>query len=423
MYRRNVTGRLCASLEDSPVVFLQGARQTGKSTLVKWLAGEQHPARYLTLDDPMVLVAAQGDPVGFISEFREPIIIDEVQRAPGLFQAIKRAVDRERCPGQFLLTGSADALLLPRVGEALTGRVELVTLRPLSQGELEGVVEGFVDAVFEEHLPLPESGANGQGMASRVVVGGYPEMLRRRTQQAREAWLDAYVALLVQRDIRELADIEHAVAMPRLLRMLAARTGSLLNYARLASELGLPQSTLKRYLAYLQVLFLHQPVPAWAANTGKRLMKSPKNALVDTGVAAGLLGVDVDRLREERTLLGSLLECFVVEELRKQRAWSRTRPGVFHLRTHSQQEVGIILEDRRGRVVGIEVKATHTVNKHDLAGLRLLRSVAGKRFVRGILLYMGEEAVPLGADLLALPIPSLWALQATTDGYARSGNR
>ncbi len=219
-------------------------------------------------------------------------MIDEVQRAPDLFFAIKQVVDQDRTPGKFLLTVSADVLLLPRVGEALTGRTELMTLHPLSQGEMAGRVEGFIDALFESStLEAPQgTEVTSDEIVSRVALGGYPEALRRRTAKRRQSWFDAYVALLVQRDIQDLANIEHATAVPRILRLLATRSSSTLNYANLASDLQLPQTTLKRYLAYLETLFLHQPVPAWLANIGKRLVKSPKLALVDTGLAAALVG-------------------------------------------------------------------------------------------------------------------------------------
>ncbi len=416
MYRRNLTGALLAALADSPVVFLQGARQTGKSTLVQQLANEDHPARYLTLDDPTILAAAQADPVGFLAAAPERMVLDEVQHAPNLLRAIKQAVDRDRSPGRFLLTGSADVLLLPQIGEALTGRVEILTLWPLSQGEMAGVTEGFVDAVFEEEFPRRTSFTTSRSdIANRVTLGGFPEVVRRGTPERREAWFDAYVALLVQRDIRDLANIEYATAIPRLLRLLATRTSGLLNNTNLATALQLPQTTLKRYLAYLETLFLYQPVPPWMVNLGKRLVKSPKAALVDSGLTAYLLGLDPERVTEDPATLGSLLESFVVGELRKQSAWSRCRPTVGHFRTHNQQEVDIVLENRAGRVVGIEVKAAHTVTARDFSGLSLLQSALDERFVQGVLLYLGEEAIPFGPRLWAVPISALWEVQARPD--------
>ncbi len=414
MYHRNLTQPLLSSLVDSPVVFLQGARQTGKSTLARWVASERHPARYLTLDDPGVLDAALGDPVGFIAAQRDAVVIDEAQRAPDLFFAIKQVVDQDRTPGKFLLTGSADVLLLPRVGEALTGRTELMTLHPLSQGELAGRVEGFVDALFESStLEAPQgTEVTSDEIVSRVALGGYPEALRRRTAERRQSWFDAYVALLVQRDIQDLANIEHATAVPRILRLLAARSSSTLNYANLASDLQLPQTTLKRYLAYLETLFVHQPVPAWSANIGKRLVKSPKLALVDAGLAAALLGMSPGRLAEDRTLFGRLLESFVMCELRRQRTWSRTRPNVHHFRTHGRHEVDIVLEDRAGRVVGVEVKAAHSVTNADFAGLRLLKQFLGERFVQGVALHMGSQMIPFAPDLNAVPLWALWTVGA-----------
>ncbi len=220
------------------------------------------------------------------------------------------------------------------------------------------------------------------------------------------------MALLIQRDIRDLASIERAAAFPRLLRMLAARTGTFLNYAALASGLQLPQTTLKRYMAYLETLFIHQPLTPWATNIGKRLVKSPKITLVDTGLGAYLIGLNAQRLAGDPSLAGHLFENFVVNELKKQIAWRHRRSAMFCFRTHSQQEVDIVREDRAGGVVGIEVKSAHTVNGRDFVGLKLLESSLGKRFVRGIALYLGGSTVPFGRRLLAVPLSALWTMGA-----------
>lgn len=340
-------------------------------------------------------------------------MLDEVQRVPELFLAIKAALDRDRRPGRFLLTGSADVLLLPRLSESLVGRMEILTLWPFSQGELEGVREGFVDAVFSDRLPsLPQRGMGTSELIERVVVGGYPEAVVRSTQARRQAWFSSYVTAILHRDVRDLANIEHLGALPRLLSLLSARITSLLNYSELSRSLGLAQSTLKRYLALLEITFLVQLLPAWSPNLGKRLVKSPKLLLIDTGLAAHLLGLDPKALGSRPELLGPLVENFVAMELKKQIAWSKAQPSMFHLRTGAGQEVDIVLEDASGRVVGIEVKAAATVRPQDFGGLRYLAGLLGDRFLRGIVLYTGDQHVPFGEDLHAVPISSLWELGA-----------
>ncbi|MGY4707257.1 ATP-binding protein [Candidatus Bipolaricaulota sp. J31] len=413
MIHRNVTEAILAALQDSPVVFVSGARQTGKTTLTQWIADTHHPARYITLDDATVLAAAKADPTGFIAGLKGPAVLDEVQRAPELLLAIKAAVDRERQPGRFLLTGSADVLLLPRLSEFLVGRMEIITLWPFSQGELSGVVEGFVDAVFADELvPPPTQGTRPLDVIGRLTVGGYPEAVARTVWDRRRAWFNSYVTAVLHRDVRDLANIEHLEALPRLLFLLASRATSLLNYAELSRSLGLPQTTLKRYLALLKATFLVQFLPAWSANLGKRLVKSPKLLLIDTGLMTHLLGLDPQALEGRPELVGMLLENFVAMELKKQSTWSRVKPGIYHFRTGTGQEVDIVLEDAAGRVVGIEVKASATVRSQDFKGLKYLADFVGDRFLRGIVLYFGDQPVPFGPNLHALPLPALWELNA-----------
>lgn len=343
----------------------------------------------------------------------DPVVLDEVQRVPELFLAIKASVDRDRRAGRFLLTGSANVLLLPRLSESLAGRMEILTLWPLSQGEIEGVREGFIDAVFGRALPaLPEAKEGRLGLVGRMLRGGYPEVLARASEDRRRAWFGSYVTTILDRDVRDIAEIEGLTAMPRLLTLLATRSTALLNYADLSRSLGMPQSTLKRYMALLETTFLIQTVPAWHSNVGKRLLKTPKVVLTDSGLMAHLLGLSRERLTEHPDVTGPLLETFVLMELRKQAAWSHRQPQILHFRTQTGQEVDIILEDRSGRLIGIEVKASATVGSEDFRGLRALSQIAGKRFHRGIVLYDGSQALPFGPNLYALPVSALWRLDA-----------
>ena len=420
MYRRLLTKPLTDALVDSPVVLVNGARQTGKTTLVQSLAA-QRPATYLTLDDIGVLSAARSDPQGFLAGLSGPVVLDEVQHAPGLFPALKAAVDKQRTPGRFLLTGSANVLLLPKLSESLAGRMEVLTLWPLAQAELvpaehAGAAGNLVDALFSDAL-FAERMPAGQDLPAtepadlirRLLGGGYPEPLARSSPERRRAWFNSYLTTILQRDVRDIANIEGLTDLPRLLALLASRTSSLLNQADVSRASGLPYTTLLRYLALLEATFLVQMLPPWSSNLGQRLVKAPKVTLCDTGLAASLLGLDGERLTGDGAMRGQLLETFVTMEMRKQAGWSRTQPGLFHWRTAAQQEVDLLLEDAAGRLVGIEVKASGTASASDFKGLKALAEATGSRFLRGVVLYSGNQTVPFGERLHALPLSALWS--------------
>lgn len=409
MIRRYLSPSVTEALRDTPVVLLVGARQTGKSTLVRSLLGKSPARRYLTLDDQGVLDAARSDPAGFLAGLDGPVTLDEVQKAPELFPAMKAAVDRDRAPGHYLLTGSANVLLLPKLSESLAGRMEVQTLWPLSQGEMQGRREAFMEGVFESKFSpsLPKKSGATDWM-ERACLGGFPEVVIRSSASRRRAWFRSYTTTVLSRDVRDLADIESLASLPRLLGLLASRTASLLNYADLSRALGIPQSTLKRYMGLLQALFLYHPLPAWSTNLGQRLIKSPKVLLSDTGLLAHLSGATSERFRQDPTLAGHLLENFVAMELVKQASWSETQVQFFHFRTLAGTEVDLVLEDQAGRVVGLEVKASATPSSADFKGLRALAECAGEKFVRGIVLYTGKEVVPFAKNLTAVPLPAIW---------------
>ncbi|MGH7897502.1 MAG: ATP-binding protein [Candidatus Binatia bacterium] len=414
MIRRHIETELLAALADTPVTLLVGARQTGKSTLCQTIAAGPHPSRYVTFDDAAVLAAARSDPEGFIGGLEDSVVIDEIQRAPEIFSPIKIAVDRDRRPGRFLLTGSANVLLLPKVADSLAGRMQPLTLWPFSQGEIAGTMEGFVDGVFARALPKFRTvGEKKARIVARVIRGGYPEVVARADPARRRAWFGSYITTILQRDIRDLAAIKALASLPRLLALIATRTTALLNYADLARSAAMPQSTLKRYLALFENTFLVRTIPAWSANLGKRLTKSPRLILADTGLLAHLVGMTEERLREQPSITGPLLENFAAIEILKQTSWSRTRASLYHFRTTTGQKVDLVLESDDGRLVGIEIKAAASVAARDFSGLNVLRDLAPKRFIRGIVLYTGTEAVPFGKSLYALPIDTLWAPHGT----------
>ena len=407
MIQRNIQAAVRRAMADTPVVLLNGARQTGKTTLAQELATAPG-SQYFTLDDAATLALAAGDPAGFIRNLTGPVVIDEIQKAPELFPAIKRAVDQHRQPGRFLLTGSANVMTLPRLSESLAGRMEIIPLFPFSAGELAGQREGFVQRLFNGTLAKPKANSANDNLPARLVRGGYPEAVQRKADDRRAAWFAAYISTILQRDVRELARVDGLHALPNLLNLLAARTSGLLNLADVGRDASLPHTTLTRYLALLETVFLVHRLPAWSPNLGKRLVKAAKLHLVDTGLACHLVGTDAQRLSADRSLLGRMLETFVVGELRKQLSWADPHTTLYHFRTAAGAEVDVLLEKADGTVAGVEVKASATVAASDFAALKELRDQLGKRFRAGVVLYTGDQVIPFGDKLWLVPLPALW---------------
>lgn len=405
--RRHLLPQVMRSLNDTPVVLINGARQTGKTTLVRAIAAEGG-YRYVTFDDAGTGAAAQIDPLGFIERLGEKVTIDEVQRVPALFPAIKVAVDRDRRSGRFLLTGSADVLAMPAISESLAGRIEPRTLWPFSQGEIDGIEDRFIDGMFSSRRPsIAHEASSRDDIVSRALHGGFPNAYRRG-EARRDDWFASYLATMVQRDLRDMADVRHLDVMPRILSLIATRAGGLLNVSDLSRSAGMPLTTLQRYLALLQQAFLIRSIPPWTRTPSKRLVKSPKIVLVDPGLLAHLSGLSRERLRRDAALTGPLIEAFAATELMKQAGWSRIRVKVLHFRTHGGREVDLVLEAADGRVVGVEVKASASLSRTDFAGMHALREAAGRNFHRGVVLYAGAEILPFGDRMWALPLSALW---------------
>lgn len=408
-YRRNAASEIADALSDTPVVFVAGPRQSGKSTLVQAL---RPGTPYITFDDTTARDAVDEDVVAFLEGLGPAAILDEVQRVPGIFLAIKSSVDRNRAPGRFLLTGSANIMLVPHVSESLAGRVDLITLWPFSQGELEGVREGFIDAAFSDQpLPLLEGRMARRDVISRAIAGGFPEAVRRTTPSRRDQWFRAYVNTMTQREVRELSAIEGLDDLPSLLSLLATRVGSLVNVSALTTEMAFSRTTMRRYLTLLRATYLIQYLRPWSRNAGSRVVHTPKVYLSDSGLLAHLRGLrDDPGLLDER--VGPVLENFVLMELRKQVAWSDVYPEVYFFRSHSGAEVDFVLEARDGRVVGIEVKASSSLSGRAGHGLKDLRERIGDRFHRGIILYTGHQSLPFGERTWAVPVEALWRMNA-----------
>jgi len=406
---RHAASAITDALADTRVVLVNGARQAGKSTLVRAIAG-QRTAEWRNLDLPHERQSVLEDPVGFVS-FDGPMVIDEIQRAPELLLAIKSKVDADPRPGQFLLTGSSRLLGLRDLPDTLPGRMETIELWPFSQGEIDGTADGFVDAVFRLGPDIRhESTVTRADYADRLVRGGLPEAVARTDARRRGRFLDAYVQNLIDRDVRQLTEIERAPQLATLIRLLAARSGNLIAPGSLESELQISRPTIARYIRLLEEVFLIKRIPGWSRNLGTRTTATSKLSFVDSGIACQLLALESHALRRPGAPFGPLLESFVLSELSRQLTWSRELADLYHYRDHNKVEVDGVLENRHGQVIGIEVKAASTIRSEDFSGLRLLSAKLGDDFVAGIVLYTGNATLPFGPKLRAVPTSAIWQL-------------
>ena len=411
IFPRGIQPRVLDALADTPVVLICGPRQAGKTTLVRQLAGATR--RYLTLDDEVTRVAAKEDPVGLIRSI-DTAVIDEIQRAPGLLLAIKKTVDEDRRAGRFLLTGSANLMALPNVADSLAGRMETLVLLPLSQAEIAfspGTSMSWLDTLFSGAMLTAIAPKVGDALVEQVTRGGYPEALTRTDNRRRKTWARQYIDALIQRDIKDIASIDKLDQVPRLLKALSQTAGQLCNYSQLGGQVGIDHKTASKYIAVFEQMYLMQRITIWSGNRLSRLLKTPKLQFLDSGLLSVLL--DYSNTLAQRKLFGQLLESFVFAELRKQITWADGEYGIFYYRDKDQNEVDFVIENASGDIIGIEVKAAASVSVSDLVGLKKLASVARHSFKAGIVLYDGNETLPLGSvngqPLWALPISTFSA--------------
>ena len=412
-YRRLAEPSLIAALLDTPVVLIHGPRQSGKTTLALRV-GKRRGYRYYTFDDAATLAAARADITGFVARLERHAILDEVQHVPELFAALKPVVDANRNSVRFILTGSSNILLVPRLSDSLAGRLEILRLYPLAQVEIERTRATFLDVAFSDAQVFRHTGSLGKALAERIVRGGYP-VVQKRTAARREAWYSNYIETLIQRDVRDLAHIGNLDALPKLLTLAASQTARLANLSELASAFELSRPTIRSYLTLIERLFLVEFLPPWFSNRIKRLIKSPKLHFGDTGLACNLLRCSALELHDQRELLGQLLETFIFGEIEKQASAHSQRIALHHLRDKDGYEVDIVVQ-RGAHHVGVEIKAASSVREGDFRGLKRLREILGSRFHSGIVLYDGEHVLPFGEGLLAVPLSALWARAQSAPG-------
>ena len=395
---RLVGASLAQRLRVMPAVVVTGARQTGKSTLVRDLV--PGPRRYLSLDDLDVLDAARREPE-ILLDGREPVILDEVQREPRLLLAVKQAIDRHRRPGRFLLTGSANLLLMRQVSESLAGRASYLTLWPMTRREQQGLGQGGVWeqllSARDEQWPDVLSAQPGEAADWRALArrGGLPTpALHLDDANDRSIWFDGYVRTYMERDLQDLSSISALPDFRRLMRAACLRLGQVVNQTGLGRDVALPQSTVHRYLNLLETSQLLVRVPAFAVNRNKRLIKSPKMYWSDTGAAMHLTQQDEPD--------GAHLENLVLHDLL---AWrdARTEPAeILYWRTAAGEEVDFVVE-AGGRLLPVEVKATSRPRLREASHIRSFRSEYGSQARAGLLLHDGTHTGWLAPDVLAVP--------------------
>jgi len=405
---RSLHAGLAEAVLDTPVICLLGPRQCGKSTLARSLAPDR---RYIDLDQDDLVATALADPAGFVHGLPNQVTLDEVQRAPEILRAIKVSVDADRRPGRFLLTGSANLLLLPRASESLAGRMEILRLHPLTESEKEENPGRFLETFLAGEL-APEIREAYQGdpldLPHRLLAGGYPEVLGRSPQR-RNTWHCNYLKTLFERDAAEISNIRDSTQLHTLITQLALQSGSLLNRISLSRDLDMDRETVNHYIEVLERLFLVSILPAWHRNRGKRLVKSPKPHLFDTGLAGTLMDLRADDWNSRRPDFGHL-ESFVVQQLIAQSGWTDPTLQFHHYRDRDQVEVDCVI-GRGNKVWGVEVKTARSVNSSDFNGLRRLADQAGDDFQSGIVIHTGDSILPTGDDrFLGVPIGKLWEL-------------
>jgi len=411
MYQRYIAKPIIEALKDTPVILINGARQTGKSTLCRQLVeAGSFDGQIMTMDDPTTLSAAQADPLGFLQNLSPHVIIDEVQRAPELFLSIKKLVDDNRKGRRLILTGSADVMTLPQVADSLAGRIEIHDLWPLSQAEIHGKRSKFLDTLIAPDGRFQSHKNKWKDMIEAIRAGGYPEALQRETEGRKAKWFESYIDAVLQKDIKDLANIEGLTQIPNILQLIATRVGSTINLSDIARLSGVKNTTLQRYMALLEHVFLILKIPAWTPNIEGQFVKSPKIVLNDTGLLCHLRGESVDSLMGNRTTAGAFLENFIVMEIIKLLSWSDLFLKAYHFSIHRGAEVDLVLEDRKKQLYGIEIKTTASVDQNDFKGLKRLAELAGKKFQRGIVLYGGEHMVGgFGENLQAVPLSAVWS--------------
>ncbi|MET0602635.1 MAG: ATP-binding protein [Baekduia sp.] len=410
MINRRLESLIEEGIDDARIVFVAGARQVGKTTLIRKITrpGGSRPMRELNLDDTVTREAAKSDPAGFVAGLGGPAFIDEIHHAPDLLLELKKAVDADTVPGRFVITGSANVLANKKILDALPGRIDRFTLWPLAQTEINAGRINFVDALFAGEPPPVTGAAVGlPAYADRIVAGGFPEARERRPGRSRSRWFDGYLAGSLERDLKELADVRRADDAEHLLRLLASQTANLFKSEPIGSKLGMDRKTVKSYVGLLRQMHLVHQLPGWRPGLGARESTTPKMYVSDVGLLCHLLGADARRLLADDQVKGKGCETFVINEVLKQTSWAGVETRAYHYQRRDE-DVDLVLENRAGDIACVEVKTAATLRENDWRWLAKLRDARGSSFRAGVVVASVAQTTPLGDRLWAVPYSGLW---------------
>jgi predicted AAA+ superfamily ATPase len=414
---RRLTSVLTRRLGEEPAIVLTGPRTVGKSTLLSALA-KGLGRDVIDCDDPATRAAVRNDPGRFVAD-SGTVLIDEYQHVPELLDAIKAELNRDLRPGRYVLAGSTRYSTLPQAGQALTGRVDILDVLPLAQVEIDGstgdpLVHQLLDGVDLPAVMGPSATTRDE-YARRITSGGMPVALRRPAGRSRSRWFANYLDLVIDRDIIELSRVRQREMLPRLLNVLASRSGQVLNIVAAAEAVGMEKTSAENYLRLLEAVFLIRRLPAWGTTLGSRVARMPKIHMIDAGVMAWLLGLTPEKIaRNDPSTLteyGHLVETFAVGEILKQVSWWDGPVTTGHFRTATAEEVDVVLERDDGAVIAFEIKAGTRVDGTDLAGMRALRTRLDAKLIAAVVLYTGQLAYTHEDGTTVLPLDALWARQ------------
>lgn len=408
-YLRWQQKNIISSLKTRRVIFLSGARQCGKTTLVRDL--ESPEMEYRTLDNLTMLQSAKSDPENFIKHYNnKSMIIDEVQRVPELLLSIKKAVDENARNGQYLLTGSANIQASPLVQESLAGRIRKIRLRPLSQGEIEGgSFPNFIQKAFSKNFKSFYDTYDKDAILELAFRGGFPEPLKLKDKE-RKLWHRDYIEALLERDLKDIARIQHKDAMKNLLVITAAWSSKFMDVSRIGSGLSIKRPTTESYLNALEAMYIIEHVKPWIKTDYDRVGKQDKLFMTDCGLMGSILNWHMDQVRLDSDKIGKLIETFVFSELSAQIDASEEQILLYHYRDREKREIDFVIENENGDLLGIEVKAGSYIDNADFKHLNwFAENLAGKRRFKGIILYTGNSVMPFGNSMMAVPINCLWS--------------
>lgn len=406
MYKRWQENGIKSALNTRRVVILSGSRQCDKTTTSKAMTDRQ--SVYRTLDDYMLLQAAQNDPQGFIKLSKGTMIIDEVQRVPELITAIKKAVDENTRYGQYLITGSVNIQTLPTVRESLAGRVKKIRLRPLTQGEILKKSPKFLQRLKKQNF-INNNSYDKEKISEMIFKGGFPEPMQMKSAQMRKSWYKDYIETIIEYDLHNISNIRRQDSLKELIKIIASFSSKFIDKSKITASLGIANQTLDSYLGVLENTYLVDKLSPWLKTDCERVNKQSKYFMTDTGFMASLLNWKADDMLLNADKSGKIFKTFVYNELIAQIELKDDEYELYHYRDRERREIDFIIQDENNNIYGIEVKAGSSVTKDRFKHLTWFKNnLAKNKNFSGIVLYTGEQVVPFGNNLLAVPMNNLW---------------